>query len=97
MAEDSFGEKTEDATPRKIQKAREEGQVGKSIEIPAVFVILAGVFIINLLGLYIYQHLSSIMSFSFTFDNIPDVDILYCLTLFYTLQKEFVIILSPIF
>lgn len=97
MADDSFGEKTEDATPRKLQKSREEGQVGKSIEVPAVFVVLAGVFIIDFLSMFIYRHLSSIMSYSFIFDHIPKVDIPYCLTLFYDLEKEFVKILAPIF
>ncbi|MBU3951190.1 MAG: EscU/YscU/HrcU family type III secretion system export apparatus switch protein, partial [Proteobacteria bacterium] len=38
MAEDpeSGGEKSEDASSRKLGKAREEGQVAKSNEIPSV-------------------------------------------------------------
>ncbi len=43
MAEESFQEKTEQATPWRKRKAREEGQVAKSTEINSVFVLLAGI------------------------------------------------------
>ncbi|MBU0995502.1 MAG: flagellar biosynthesis protein FlhB [Proteobacteria bacterium] len=97
MPEDSFGEKTEDATPRKLEKAREEGQVGKSIEVPAVFVVLAGVFVINLFAVYMYKHIAAIMQASFVFNSIPLIDIRYCMSLMYHLQKEFMKIVAPVF
>jgi len=42
MAEETAGERTEQATPRKRDKAREKGQVAKSNEVNSFFVLLAG-------------------------------------------------------
>ncbi len=42
MAESTAGEKTEKATPRRIEKAREKGQVAKSQEVNSFFVLLVG-------------------------------------------------------
>ena len=73
MAEDpeSGGEKTEDPTSRKLSKAREEGQVGKSVEIPSVFVLLAGATSLYASAFYIYKNLVSVFYFNFTFTKIP--------------------------
>lgn len=73
MAEDpeSGGEKTEDPTSRKLTKAREEGQVAKSIEIPSVFVLLAGVSAIYATAGHFYKNLSSVFIYNFRFNGIP--------------------------
>ncbi len=73
MAEDpeSGGEKTEEPTARKLLKAREEGQVAKSIEIPSVFVLVAGVVALYASAFYIYKNLMSIFHFNFNFTKIP--------------------------
>ncbi len=42
MAEDSFQERTEQATPRRREKAREEGRVAKSAELNSALMILLG-------------------------------------------------------
>ncbi len=76
MAEDpeSGGEKTEDASSRKLTKAREEGQVAKSMEIPSVFVLLAGVTAIYATSEYIYKNLSSVFRYNFNFKGIPALE-----------------------
>jgi flagellar biosynthetic protein FlhB len=73
MAEDpeSGGEKTEDASSRKLSKAREEGQVAKSTEIPSVFVLLAGATALYASGAHIYNTLLSVLHFNFHFEKIP--------------------------
>ena len=73
MAEDpeSGGEKTEDPTSRKLSKAREEGQVAKSIEISSVSVLLAGATALYASAFYIYQNLVSVFHFNFHFEKIP--------------------------
>jgi flagellar biosynthesis protein FlhB len=73
MAEDpeSGGEKTEDASSRKLSKAREEGQVAKSIEIPSVFVLLSGAIALYAAAFYIYNNLLSVFHFNFNFTTIP--------------------------
>jgi flagellar biosynthetic protein FlhB len=42
MAEETAGERTEKATPRKREKARDKGQVARSQEVNSFFVLLAG-------------------------------------------------------
>jgi flagellar biosynthetic protein FlhB len=42
MAEEKGQERTETATPRRREKAREEGQVARSIEVASVLVLVAG-------------------------------------------------------
>ncbi len=73
MAEDpeSGGEKTEDASSRKLSKAREEGQVAKSMEIPSVFVLLAGATALYASAFYMYNNLLAVFHFNFNFENIP--------------------------
>lgn len=73
MAEDpeSGGEKSEDASGRKLSKAREEGQVAKSVEISSVCVLLAGVTALNASAFYIYKNLLSVFHFNFNFTTIP--------------------------
>jgi len=73
MAEDpeSGGEKTEDPSSRKLSRAREEGQVAKSIEIPSVFVLLAAVTSLYASAFYIYKNLVTVFHFNFNFENIP--------------------------
>lgn len=78
MPEDSFQEKTEPATARKREKARNKGQVAKSPEISSALTLLAGVIILRLLAPGFYQHLSGLMiglfrnvsQFEITEDNI---------------------------
>ncbi|MCP4020496.1 MAG: flagellar biosynthesis protein FlhB [Desulfobacteraceae bacterium] len=72
MAEDpeSGGEKTEDATGRKLSKAREEGQVAKSIEIGSVFVLIAGVTALYFTSSHIYENLVGVFHLNFNFDII---------------------------
>ncbi len=74
MAEDpeSGGEKTEDASGRKLGKAREEGQVAKSTEIPSVFVLLGGVIALWGSAAYIYNNVLGIFHYNFNFERIPD-------------------------
>ena len=44
MAEDNF-DKSEEPTPRRLEKAREEGQVARSVELSAAIVLLTGIFL----------------------------------------------------
>jgi len=73
MAEDSEGggEKTEDASSRKLSKSREEGQVAKSVEIPSVFVLLTGVIALYFSAFYIYHSLAAILQVNLKFEKIP--------------------------
>lgn len=75
MAEDpeGGGEKTEDASGRKLRKAREEGQVAKSTEIPSVFVLLGGVTALYATAFFFYQNCLEIFHYDFTFERVPEL------------------------
>ena len=60
------GEKTEEATPKRKEEARNKGQVAKSMEINSVFVIVAAFFTLNVIGSYLFDELAGYMKFIFT-------------------------------
>jgi len=63
---DSAQERTEKATPRKISKAREEGQVARSTELNSVVIISFGFVTIYLLGPMIFDNIANMMRYAFT-------------------------------
>lgn len=66
MAENEDGqEKTENPTGKKLEKAREEGQVPRSKELGTTFVLLTGVGALMVMGGSLGNTLSGIMSFNF--------------------------------
>ncbi|HTJ99384.1 MAG TPA: flagellar biosynthesis protein FlhB [Bordetella sp.] len=68
MAEESDLEKTEAASPRRLEKAREEGQVPRSRELSTFMVLAAGVAVLWGGGAYIYSSLDGIMRHALGFD-----------------------------
>lgn len=61
MAEDQFQEKTEDASPRKREKAREQGQVAKSIELNGALMLSLGCASILALAPFVGSQMNSMM------------------------------------
>jgi len=70
---DTAQEKTEKATPRKIKKARGEGQVARSTELNSVIIISFGFVTIYLLGPMIFGNIASLMTHAFT--QAPTIEI----------------------
>lgn len=68
MAEESDLEKTEEASPRRLEKAREEGQVARSRELNTFFLLLAGVSVLWLTGSYMFTTLAGVVRSSMWFD-----------------------------
>lgn len=68
MAEESDLEKTEAASPRRLEKAREEGQVPRSRELSTFLVLATGVGVLWGGGAYIYSSLDAIMRHALGFD-----------------------------
>ena len=66
MAEESFQEKTEQATPKRKDDARKKGQVARSAELSSVAILLMGLLALSGLGSYMFDRMSSIMIESFT-------------------------------
>jgi flagellar biosynthetic protein FlhB len=61
MAEASFEERTEQATPRRRQEAKHKGQIARSREIPSVLVLLGGMTVLLFFGAAMYFQLSQLM------------------------------------
>ena|SRR5690606_41575898 len=68
MADESDLEKTEAATPRRLEKAREEGQVARSRELNTFMLLAAGVAGLWFSGAHLYETLTDILRASLWFD-----------------------------
>ncbi len=68
MAEESDLEKTEPASPRRLEKAREEGQVVRSRELNTFLVLSAGVATLWLLGGFMFHSFSRVVQQSMWFE-----------------------------
>ena len=69
MSESDSSEKTEDPTGRRLQKARDEGQVARSIEMPAAAVTIAATAVIVGLGSWLVHRLSQLFMQGMSFDR----------------------------
>jgi len=69
MAEDSDLERTEPASARKLEQARERGNVPRSRELATLAVLLASASVIAMLGVFMYQGLHRLMRNSLSFDR----------------------------
>lgn len=66
MAEESFQERTEQATPKRVIEAREKGQVARSRELSTMAVLMGSAIGLLLVGEYIADGLKRIMSSNFS-------------------------------
>ncbi|MCE8026704.1 MULTISPECIES: flagellar biosynthesis protein FlhB [Halomonadaceae] len=62
-------EKTEEATPRRLEKAREEGQVARSRELTTFMLLLGGVVGMWSMGALLYDQLGLVMEQAFLFER----------------------------
>jgi len=99
MAEDpeGGGEKSEDASSRKLNKAREEGQVAKSIELPSVFVLMGGAIALYASAFSMYQNITEVFHFNLRFTTVPEfTDTALIHLMFYHFQKIFFLCLPAL-
>ena len=66
---ESGSERTEEPTARRLRRAREDGQVARSTELPAAAVMIAAVFTLLMMGGVWVSRLSGMLKSSFTFDR----------------------------
>lgn len=62
-------DKTEDPTPQRLEKAREEGQIPRSRELTSLLILLVGVCVIWLGGESLARRLASLLSSGLRFDH----------------------------
>jgi flagellar biosynthetic protein FlhB len=94
---DSDQEKTEPATPRRIEKAREEGQVARSRELATFLLLVSGVLGLWVMGNNLYDELSLVMEQSFLFDHGLAFDSARMLSHVWVLGQHTLLALLPLF
>ena len=67
--EDPGQEKTEEATPRRLEKAKEDGQIPRSKELTTSAILIAGAFGLLMTGGFMGQSIMTIMSDSFALER----------------------------
>jgi len=69
MAENSSAEKTEEATARKLRNARDDGQVARSVELPAAAVTIGAILVMYFIGSAWMSRVAAIFAQGFKFDR----------------------------
>lgn len=97
MADDSSDDdKTEEPTPRRLEKAREEGQVARSRELSTFMMLMAGVAGLWTTGPILYDQLGAVMEQAFLFDRSIAFDSTRMLAKLWTLGTNTLIALVPL-
>ena len=96
MPEQGFQERTERATPRKREQAREKGQVARSADISSVCVLLAGVLALYFFSHHLYRGLAAVIRSGLSFDRITEFSSAGCLQLCSTVLLRFLVMLLPV-
>ncbi|MFA5679119.1 MAG: flagellar biosynthesis protein FlhB [Pseudomonas sp.] len=98
MADDSDDqEKTEAATPRRLEKAREEGQVARSRELTTFLLLATGVATLWSMGGVLYSQLGLVMEKAFLFDRARAMDVAVMLAALRALGEHALLALLPLF
>jgi flagellar biosynthetic protein FlhB len=66
---DSAQDKTEDPTAQKLKKARDDGQVARSMELPAAVIVIGSIAILMVMGSWLISRLSTVFAKGFVFDR----------------------------
>lgn len=96
FAEGSGGEKTEDATPRKREKAREEGQVAKSTEITTTFILVVMFSVLKVFGSGMGQRIANLFKTMTNLFDTQTMDIVFVRDLMQYVIQELVFIILPV-
>ncbi|WP_281887608.1 flagellar biosynthesis protein FlhB [Paenibacillus sp. YYML68] len=91
------GEKTEDATPKKKQEARQKGQVAKSMDLPAAFILFFSFLSFYLFGGFMKEHLVGLFRSVFHDFLLLDITSDNLMVLFENIAVQLMLILAPIF
>lgn len=98
MADDSNDqEKTEAATPRRLEKAREEGQVARSRELTTFLLLATGVASLWSMGALFYNQLGLVMEQAFLFDRGGAFEVEVMLSSAWNLGERTLMMLLPLF
>jgi len=97
MAEESDLEKTEAPSPRRLEQAREEGQIPQSRELSTFLVMLAGAGGLWVMAAWLAQRAAEIVRQGLTLDRTAAFDDAAMPALFMGLAGDGLVMLSPLF
>ena len=66
---ESAEDKTEDPTAQKLKKARDDGQVARSMELPAAVIVIGSIAMLMVTGSWVITRLSAVFAQGFVFDR----------------------------
>jgi len=96
MADESFGDKTEAPTPRRLEEARERGQVPRSTDLTAALVLLAGVGALSMRGGQVGGALVGALRDMLQFGQVRSISSESVVTDFVTLARTMGVAVAPI-
>lgn len=96
MAEDSMQEKTEPATPKKREKAREDGDVARSAEMPSVFVLLGSITVLWMTAGFLSGKFERLFRGTFWFDAVPELTVKAVVDLCFESGWLFLAVMAPV-
>lgn len=97
MAEETDLEKTEQPTPRRLEKAREEGQIPQSRELSTFLVLISGISGLWLMGDWFSGRILSVLRQGFSFDRAVAFDTKLMLSGAGDLFTQVLLTLLPLF
>jgi flagellar biosynthesis protein FlhB len=97
MAEESFQEKTEKATPRRREEVRRKGEVAKTRELPSAAVLLSGALALFAMGSFTYGEVVGITRKILSFSAVRGEGLEHMLLLLEECVRTFLLALSPLF
>jgi len=90
-------EKTEEPTPRRLQKSREEGQVARSRELTTFVLLLGGLFALWSLSGFLFQEVGTVMEQAFLFERRQAFEPTTMLTRVFELAQTALFAMIPLF
>jgi len=96
MPEDALGDKTEAPTPRRVEEARERGQVPRSVDLTSALILLAGMGILYLAGGRLNRSLLGVMKEMLSFSGVGSLTSQAALGDFVRSTQHFALAVAPI-
>lgn len=96
MADESFEDKTEQATPKKREDARKKGETAKSKELPSVAVLMASLMTFVMFGTYMFDRIQMLMITTFRFPMGHELPLADFMALSREMIQAFFLIMAPL-
>ena len=96
MADESFQEKTEKPSPKKLADARKKGQIAKSREIPSVCILLVSLAVFYFIGSRMLMDMIEFMKYMLRDMSNNEFQNLFIYNYFLSISIKFIKIVSPL-